>query len=55
MVIRINEGNFANKYFTSTENESVIIGLKKLAVALVLSEVLAKETHDKANCKKKSK
>ena len=49
MVIRINEGNpFANKYFTSTENESVIIGLKKLAVALVLSEVLAKETHDKA-------
>jgi hypothetical protein len=49
MVIKINEGNpFANKYFTSTENNDAIMGMKKMAVALVLSEVLAKETHDKA-------
>ena len=49
MVIKINAGNpFVNKYFTSTENADAILGMKKMAVALVLSEVLAKETHDKA-------
>lgn len=49
MVIKINIGNpFANKYFTSTENADAILGIKKMAVALVLSEVLAKENHDKA-------
>ena len=48
MMIKINIGHpFIYKYFSESNDELSIEGIKKLAIAMILSQVVAEETGNK--------